>query len=204
MQRHTPSAATGVVARATHGYASGESIRTFPLQATLTAASDDPVAPFHSRIGGSMKRCTFARTVLALLTISFVGAGCTSARSGSGSAAPRASSTVVVIGGDELWRAGGGLLEGLRGRLSAMQVTRPSGAACPVVHFRGHRTLYGSVPPVVYVNGTRMLDTCVLDQIRVPDIERVEIHRGAVTGATGTAMSANGMISIYLRTGRRD
>jgi hypothetical protein len=109
----------------------------------------------------------------------------------------RGTSSVVVIQGEELWRLGGGLLDGMRSRLAAMQVSRPMGG-CPVVLFRGHRTIYGSLPPEVYVDGTRMTDTCVLDHLRVVDIERVEVYRGSVPGATGYAQSPNGLIAVFL------
>jgi hypothetical protein len=106
----------------------------------------------------------------------------------------------VVVQGEELWAFGGRLLDGLRGRVTTMQVHRPVGD-CPQVVLRGRRTIVGSTRPEVYVDGTRMTDTCILDTIRVGDIKRVEVYPGGISGRSRYVPSPNGLIVVFMLDG---
>jgi hypothetical protein len=59
----------------------------------------------------------------------------------------------------------------------------------------------GSSRPEVYVDGTRMTDTCILDQIRSTEVKRVEIYPGGLADKAGYASSANGLIAVFLIDG---
>jgi hypothetical protein len=147
-----------------------------------------------TRITGSSRLLSGAFLVLLL-------AGCAG---GSGGGAHRDSSLQtpgIVIQGEELWAFGGRLLDGMRGRVMGMQVSRPAGG-CPLVLLRGQRTIVGSTRPEVYVDGTRMSDTCSLDLIRVGDVARVEIYRGGLSPGARYVTSPNGLIVVFLVGGQ--
>ena len=103
----------------------------------------------------------------------------------------------TVILGSDLAR-GGSLLDALAGRVSNVQVDRRNNSGCPRVVLRGAKTFMGSSSAQVYVDGTPMLDTCVLTQIRVLEVERVEVYPGAISARQGYRASPNGSILVFL------
>lgn len=103
----------------------------------------------------------------------------------------------TVIFGADLAR-GGSLLDALSGRVSNVQVDRRSGSGCPRVVLRGAKTFVGSPNAQVYVDGTPMLDTCALTQIRVLEVDRVEVYPGGTGPRSGYRASPNGSILVFL------
>jgi hypothetical protein len=146
-----------------------------------------------------MPRPTHRLAVLAGVTTLLLGA-CGPVQSGQGAATPARQGSAIVIEGDQLPARGGGLLEGLRGRVGSLSIERRSGS-CPQVSFRGVKTFRGATSAGVYIDGTPMTDTCVLDQIRIPDVHRVEIYPGGSTSRPGYRANPNGLILVFL-TGR--
>jgi hypothetical protein len=133
-------------------------------------------------------------TIAAVLTLS--AAGCGPTISPDEDEGRRISSGGTVIEGEELRAGGVRLLDGLRGRVSIMQVSH--GGGCPQVVLRGPRTIAGSTRPEVYVDGTRMTDTCILDQIRSAEVERVEIYAGGARAQGAYRSGPNGLIVVFL------
>lgn len=111
--------------------------------------------------------------------------------------APRSGSGTVILG-SELVARGGSLLDALAGRVSNVQVDRRSGGGCPRVVLRGPKTFVGSPSAQVYVDGTPMLDTCILSQIRVLEVERVEVYPGSAGAGSGYRPSPTGTILVFL------
>lgn len=119
-------------------------------------------------------------------------------RAATSSASPRGGATVVQ--GSDLMSRSGNLLEALRGRVSNMRVDRMQGR-CPVITLRGQKTIIGSTDPTIYIDGTRMGDTCSLDQVQVVSVERVEVYAGGISPPPGYAPAANGTILVFLTGG---
>ncbi|HEX8273893.1 MAG TPA: Plug domain-containing protein [Longimicrobiaceae bacterium] len=115
----------------------------------------------------------------------------------SHSLAPVHVGSGTVIFGADLAR-GGTLLDALAGRVSNVQVDRRSGGGCPRVVLRGAKTFMSNPSAEVYVDGTPMQDTCVLGQIRVLEVERVEVYPGATSPRQGYRASPNGSILVFL------
>ena len=129
-------------------------------------------------------------------------AGCAGASlPGGGADAPGRSGSAIVITRAQIRAAGTGLLDGLRGKVNSMRVTRRTGGRCPQITLRGARTVLGPADPQVYVDGTPMLDTCILDQIRTAEVEHVEIYPGGVSSRAGYRSSPNGLILVFLTGG---
>jgi hypothetical protein len=85
-------------------------------------------------------------------------------------------------------------------RLPNVQVRRSS--SCPDLEFRGRRSLQGATPPVIYVQGQRTSNTCVLETLSMADVERVEVYRmGRGYHSGGFAGGAGGTILIFLKDG---
>ena len=103
---------------------------------------------------------------------------------------PFPNSSAQVIKGSEM---SGNLLDGLRRRVTSMNVTYPSGR-CPRITFRGRPTTGN---PSVYVDGTLMVDTCVLMSLSTVEIDRVEIYPSGGTIGTGMQSNPNGVIVVY-------
>jgi hypothetical protein len=133
--------------------------------------------------------------VLAGAAVLSLGA-CASRPGAERSAAAGRQGSAIVLSADQISGRGGGLLEGLRGQVGALRVTRRTGA-CPEVNFRGSRTIYGNPSAGVYIDGTQ-LDTCALEQIRVSDVERVEIYPGGSTPRPGYRPHPHGLILVFL------
>lgn len=110
------------------------------------------------------------------------------------------SPNAVVLTGEVLSGAPGGVLEAMRARVPNMQVLRAP-AGCPRISFRGVRSLEASVDPRIYVEGTEMKDTCILDQIRTIEVDVVEVYVNGFTDRPGYRGSPNGLILVFLKGG---
>ena len=93
----------------------------------------------------------------------------------------------------------GTLLDALRGRAATMTITTTRGGECPRIVFRGQRSVQNQENPGVYVDGTRMLDTCILTQLSTAEIDVVEIYPSGNTSRANIARNPFGLILIYLR-----
>lgn len=117
---------------------------------------------------------------------------CLPVREGGG-----AGSTAIVLTGSDLTNVGGTLLDAMRGRVPNMRVERRRGE-CPLISFRGQRTLVASEDPSIYVDGTQAKDTCILDQVRVLDVDHVEVYTSGSTTLPGYLGNPNGLILVFL------
>jgi hypothetical protein len=57
----------------------------------------------------------------------------------------------------------------------------------------------GITDPLVYLDGTRTRDTCILEQLRATDVERVEIYPMGVTTRPGYSTHPHGLILVFMR-----
>jgi hypothetical protein len=116
---------------------------------------------------------------------------CSAGRAGGEGTANNGSATVVR--GSEL---GGNLLESLRGRVPSMTISYAAGG-CPHIEFRGMRSARFQGNPDVYVDGARMLDTCILTQIGSNDIDYVEVYPSGHATRPGIQRSPFGLILVF-------
>lgn len=144
--------------------------------------------------------------VPGLLAAALLASGCAgSGATGNGDAislSPTRSGGAFVLAGDQLWQRSSDLLSIISNRISAVRVRRTG--HCPNVTMRGQKTYLGSTDADIYVNGTRAGNTCLLEQMRAEDVERVEVYPMGVTSTPGVAPNPNGVILIFLRTADSD
>ena len=104
----------------------------------------------------------------------------------------------IVVDGTDLEARGADLLAVLRNRVAGMQVDRSG--VCPRVVLRNQKSIFGDNSPLVYVDGTRTVDACVLDMLQPSDVARVEVYLQGITPRTGYEGNPNGLILIFMRT----
>jgi hypothetical protein len=109
-----------------------------------------------------------------------------------GSGERAGSGANIVVRGSEM---NGMLLQGLQVRVAAMSVNTTA-SACPRILFRGQRSALQQGDPSVYVDGTRMQDTCILTQIPAADVDYVEIYTGGAGRPAGLPSNPFGTILV--------
>lgn len=142
-----------------------------------------------------------ARTsLLALITVSAVSACApaqkTRAAAGVSDLPGRNNTAGYVLSGPSLQDHGGTLLAFLFSRISGMQVDY-STIPCPSVQIRGRKSMFGSNDPVVYVDGARTANSCVLEQLLTRDLQRVEVYPMGVSNKPGYEAHPNGLILVF-------
>jgi hypothetical protein len=109
----------------------------------------------------------------------------------------RPSTSATVITADELAATNRPLLEVMRLRLPGMQVTQTQG--CPEIVLRGRSTVATSSAPAIYVDGNQSSNTCILNELRTPDLLQVEIYPGGVPPRAGYRAHPYGLILIFVK-----
>lgn len=102
----------------------------------------------------------------------------------------------TVVSGSRLL-SGLGLLDALVGRVSAMRVQ--GSGACPRITLRGQKTMVGNSEPTVYIDGTRAVDTCILNMLRADEVERIEVYPMGVAHRPGYRSDPYGLILVFMR-----
>jgi hypothetical protein len=95
--------------------------------------------------------------------------------------------------------ADGTLLSALAARMSSMGVVR--GGECPLIVLRGRTTVARPTNPGVYVDGARATNTCVLENLNVADVHRVEVYPMGIAQKGAYEGQAGGLILVFMRRG---
>ena len=106
----------------------------------------------------------------------------------------------IVLSGPDLREHRGSLLAFLYGRISGMVVDFRA-QPCPSVELRGRKSIFGSNSPLVYVDGVRTANSCILEMLSTDDLSRVEVYPMGVTHRPGYDGSPNGLILVFVRDG---
>lgn len=142
---------------------------------------------------------------IAIATALLLGAGCVGLPAAglpsSAPAGPGGGARVTVIEGEDLWRSRGSVLGSMAGRLANVRIQRTTG--CPTLEMRGRSSRFGETSPTVYVDGARAVNTCVLEQVRAEDVQRVEVYPMGVTTRPGYRGNSAGLILVFTRGSRQ-
>lgn len=120
-------------------------------------------------------------------------AACASGQTAESDGEPIRDASAIVVRGSDL---AGNLLDGLQTRIPSMRVSTPAGE-CPRIVFRGPRSIRNQGNPSVYVDGTLMRDTCVLNQMSAQDVDHVEVYPSGNTSHVGVQRNPFGLILVY-------
>lgn len=144
-------------------------------------------------------------TVLLLL----VGALGLGACGGTWSATPRPelegngvsrADGATVVGAEELHQHNGSVLRAIMGKVPNMKVKFVGLQRCPAITLRTYENLHGQNFPLVYLDGTRADNTCILESIPAYDLDRVEIYPMGFTKRPGYSTHTQGLILLFSRT----
>jgi hypothetical protein len=113
------------------------------------------------------------------------------------SAGERAGPHAPRIADGAYVRARGTVLSALQGRVAGMRVQRT--LPCPQITLRGPVSIAGSNDPVIYVDGIRAANTCVLEMMNAADVDRVEVYPSGVAPGGQHRNSPTGLILVYMR-----
>ena len=105
----------------------------------------------------------------------------------------------IVIEDDSFEASRGSMLSILQMEVRSMSVSREN--ACPHIVVRGGVGRSQAAEPLVYVDGQRMSDTCVLDALSVESVSRAEIYPSGVTNRPGYHSNSGGLILVFLKNG---
>ena len=106
----------------------------------------------------------------------------------------------TVISGVTLENETGSVLDALVGRVPNLRIRRISGD-CPQINLRTSVSFESVTNPQVYVDGTQIADTCILESLLAQNVELVEIYPMGVTSRPGYATHSHGLILVFLRSG---
>lgn len=105
----------------------------------------------------------------------------------------------IVLEGAALEDGPGSLLGTLMGKVPGMRVRQRSGQ-CPQIALRSDVSYQSVHNPYVYVDGARATNTCVLEELRKEDVERVEVYPQGFTQRPGYGTHSGGLILVFLRS----
>ena len=147
------------------------------------------------------------RFLVPLLASVSVGALAACWSPGVGSAAPDSNkgrgTSAYVFEDDQLQpSADGTLLSALAARIANMTVMRGQNSECPAITLRGRTTVARVTSPGVYVDGARATNTCVLENLPVAEVQRVEVYPMGLAHHAGYEAQPGGLILVFMRTAR--
>ena len=111
--------------------------------------------------------------------------------------APRPSAGSARVTRAEHFQGRGSVLSVLQSRTAGMHVQRTDG--CPQITLRGKTSVRGPSNPVIYVEGNRSANTCILEMLDPNDIDRVEVYPSGIAPGGRPPTSPTGLILVYLR-----
>lgn len=103
-----------------------------------------------------------------------------------------------VLTSEQLQGEHGTILDAMSRKLFNFRVDKRY--SCPAISLRGSpNTVPGLTEPLVFVDGTRTVDTCILNLMSASDVARVEVYPMGFTHRPGYATSPHGLILIFTR-----
>jgi hypothetical protein len=114
----------------------------------------------------------------------------------------RGSTAATVLSRAQLSHAPS-LISAITNRLPGIQV-QSGNRRCPEIALRGRKSITGDNNPAIYVDGTRAVNTCVLDMLFPADVARVEVYPMGVAPRPPYQAHPNGLILVFLHEGLHD
>ncbi len=133
----------------------------------------------------------------ALVLLPLVLAACGAHRGATNAVRSEAGGT--ILSGAALTDGQGTILDTMRGKVPSLRVRR-DGGPCPRISLRNDASFMTQTNPLIYIDGTRTQDTCVLESLQSRDVELVEVYPSGVSNRPGYDMYAHGLILLFLRS----
>jgi hypothetical protein len=148
----------------------------------------------------SIRPQRFGLLVLALLLAACASQRFSEEQTGGFEGGVEIQGGATVISGVTLEDETGSVLDALVGRVPNFRIRRISGD-CPQISLRTSVSFESVTNPQVYVDGTQIADTCILESLLAQNVELVEIYPMGVTSRPGYATHSHGLILVFLRSG---
>lgn len=110
---------------------------------------------------------------------------------------PQGVGNAIVIEDAEFRSNRGSIISILRDNIRGMSVSRDN--ACPHIVLRGGVGRSQAAEVLIYVDGQRFSDTCILDSINIESIAWAEVYPGGVTQRPGYSTNAGGLILFFMK-----
>ena len=108
--------------------------------------------------------------------------------------------SATVVSAEQLRESNGSLLRAIMGKVPNMKVSYTVGMnRCPSIAMRSFEDHRGNDRPSVYVDGTHVTDTCILETLDAREVDRVEVYPMGFTTRPGYATNGAGLILVFLR-----
>ena len=137
----------------------------------------------------------------ALATVLALSSACASG-SQSGASSFGGIGNAVVIEDESLDSSRGSVISLLQDHVRGMSVSRTD--ACPHIVVRGGVGRSQAAEVLVYVDGQRISDTCILDALSVESISSVDGYPSGVTQRPGYHSNSGGLILVFMKDGPED
>ena len=105
----------------------------------------------------------------------------------------------IVIEDEAIGGSRGSLISILRDHVRGMSVSRTD--VCPHIVLRGEIGRSQVAEVLVYIDGQRMSDTCILDGLNTESIARIEVYPGGFTQRPGYTSNSGGLILVFTKGG---
>src|SRR4051812_21743745 len=134
------------------------------------------------------------RTYPFLALLCCVAGGCASGKNAVQPTNTGERSAVVIHGSD----VNAGVIDAIRLRIPGTRISTGS-SRCPHIIFRAEKSIRNQGDPTVYVDGTRMADTCSLLDVAAGDIDHIAVYPSGMTQIASIERNPFGLILIYRR-----
>ncbi len=110
------------------------------------------------------------------------------------------SEGATVVTAEELHTSSGSVLRALMGKVPNLKVNFVGLERCPAITLRNYEDIHGNNFPLVYLDGTRANNTCILESVQAYDLDRVEVYPMGFTRRPGYGTHTQGLILMFSRT----
>ena len=106
----------------------------------------------------------------------------------------------AIVIEDESFASGrGSVISIIQNNVRGMNVSRTD--VCPHIVLRGGGGRSQATEALIYVDGQRMSDTCILESLNIDAIGRVEVYPGGITQRPGYRSNNGGLILVFMKNG---
>ena len=146
------------------------------------------IAPLSGRVPASIAAALFA-----------ISAACALPPPANPYTASPGTTGATVLTSEDLGTASSSLLSALRSRVRGMQVQDSADSDCPSVTFRGANSIFGDNNALVYLDGVRTTNTCVLTTMTLPEVDHVEVYSAGNAPRPPYQSNPNGLILVFTK-----
>jgi len=103
----------------------------------------------------------------------------------------------TILTAEQLRYESGSILDVMTRHIVSMNVDKSYN--CPSLGLRGINTSPGIIEPVIYVDGIKSVDTCILEMLTVHDVSRIEVYPSGISPHPGLFGNSRGLILVFTR-----